>query len=380
MHISYWEAQSFTAYHHIVIGGGIVGMSVALELKELYPKQEVLILERGLLPSGASTRNAGFACMGSPTELLDDLQTMSEAEVLHLFALRKNGLDSLRARLGEAAIDFRAEGSYELLSADELYANDKLDYLNSLVQPITKGIAFKRVDDKISRFGFSAAYTQGLIENCCEGSIDSGKMMRALTTLCISKGIEIRTGAVVSTFEEQAHDVKVWVEDPFRKTGMTFSCQTLSICTNAFAKTLLPDEDIVPGRGQVLVTAPIPGLKFKGIYHFDKGFYYFRELHGRILFGGGRNKDINREATTAFDLNEDIQKDLEQKLQEIIIPATPFKVVNRWAGIMAFGQKKLPIVKAISPKVFAAVRMGGMGVALAAQAALQLKAIIKERH
>ncbi len=380
MHISYWEAQSFSAYHHIVIGGGIVGMSVALELKDLYPKQDVLILERGLLPTGASTRNAGFACMGSPTELLDDLLTMSEDEVLQLFALRKNGLDRLRARLGDAAIDFRTEGSYELLSADELYAQDKLDYLNSLVQPITKGIAFKRVDDIISSFGFGATYTKGLIENCCEGSIDSGKMMRALTALCISKGIEIRTGAVVSTFEEQAQDVKVWVEDSFRKTGMTYSCQTLSICTNAFSKALLPNEDIMPGRGQVLVTAPIPGLKFKGIYHFDKGFYYFRELHGSILFGGGRNKDINREATTEFDLNEDIQKDLEQKLQEIIIPGTPYKVANRWAGIMAFGNKKLPIVKAFGNRVFGAIRMGGMGVALAAEVALQLKSIIKERH
>lgn len=380
MQISYWEAQSFSAYHHIVIGAGVVGMHVALELKELYPDETVLILERGLLPTGASTRNAGFACMGSPTELLDDLQNMSEVEVLQLFAMRKRGLERLRARLGDAAIDFRTEGSYELLSEDELYAKDKLDYLNSLVQPITKGIAFKQADEKMSSFGFGSAYTKGLVENCLEGSIDSGKMMRALNALCISKGIEIRTGALVSCFEEQTHDVKIWVEDPFRKTSMTYSCQTLSVCTNAFSKTLLPNEDIVPGRGQVLVTAPIAGLKFKGIYHFDKGFYYFRELHGRLLFGGGRNKDIHGEATTEFDLNDAIQADLEQKLQEIIIPGTAYTIVNRWAGIMAFGNKKAPIIKAFGNRVFGAIRMGGMGVALAAEAALQLKTMIKERH
>jgi len=61
--LSYWEQESFTRYHHVVIGAGIVGLSAAIELKEHFPKQSVLVLELGLLPTGASTRNAGFACI-----------------------------------------------------------------------------------------------------------------------------------------------------------------------------------------------------------------------------------------------------------------------------------------------------------------------------
>ena len=76
--LSYWEQQSFTAYDHIVVGAGIVGLSTAIELRGHYPSARILVLERGLLPSGASSRNAGFACMGSVTELLDDLELMSE--------------------------------------------------------------------------------------------------------------------------------------------------------------------------------------------------------------------------------------------------------------------------------------------------------------
>jgi len=67
---SYWEQESFSFYDHIVAGAGIVGLNVAIALKEQYPNARVLVLERSLLPTGASTRNAGFACMGSPTELL----------------------------------------------------------------------------------------------------------------------------------------------------------------------------------------------------------------------------------------------------------------------------------------------------------------------
>ena len=59
---SYWEQQSFTSYDYVIIGSGIVGLSTAIELKEKFPGATVLILERGLLPTGASSRNAGFAC------------------------------------------------------------------------------------------------------------------------------------------------------------------------------------------------------------------------------------------------------------------------------------------------------------------------------
>src|SRR5690606_18760232 len=114
--------------------------------------------------------------------------------------------------------------------------------------------------------------------------------------------------------------VHVEVKDPFHDNVLLLHCQTLTHCTNAFAKQLLPDEELTPGRGQVLITQPIEGLKFKGIFHFDKGYYYFREIDGRVLLGGGRNLDFKGEATTVFELSSSIQIELERKLHEIIVP------------------------------------------------------------
>lgn len=113
--LSYWEQQSFVSYNHIVIGAGIVGLSTAIELKDKYPAHSVLMLERGLLPTGASSRNAGFACMGSLTEILDDSQYTNEAEIVKLYDWRKRGLELLRNRLGDAAIGYKDNGSYELI-------------------------------------------------------------------------------------------------------------------------------------------------------------------------------------------------------------------------------------------------------------------------
>jgi gamma-glutamylputrescine oxidase len=373
---SYWEQQSFSHYHHIIIGAGIVGVSAAIELRAHYPADRILVLERGLLPTGASTRNAGFACMGSATEMLDDLQHLSETDAVNLFATRKLGLEKLRSRLGDDKIGYQTNGSYELISENERAALGQLDYLNQLLQPVTGIPAFTLATEKIPEFGFSKKHTVALIQNTCEGGLNSGMMMRSLIDLALTQGIEIKTGADVVGFSEEEKRVLLQVKDPFREEEWQLACNTLSICTNAFTPHLLPGVDVTPGRGQVLITHPVPGLKFKGIYHFDKGYYYFREINGRVLFGGGRNLDFSTETTTSFSLNEIIQADLIQKLQEIILPGTPFTIDSRWTGIMAFGATKQPIVQAFSSRVFGAFRMGGMGVALGSLTASQLATLI----
>ena len=41
------------------------------------------------------------------------------------------------------------------------------------------------------------------------------------------------------------------------------------------------------------------------------------------------------------------------------------KIAMRWSGIMAMGSEKKPIVKKINDQIIIAVRMNGMGVAIA---------------
>jgi glycine/D-amino acid oxidase-like deaminating enzyme len=107
-------------------------------------------------------------------------------------------------------------------------------------------------------------------------------------------------------------------------------------------------------------------LSIKGTFHLDEGFYYFRNIHDRILFGGGRNLDFATETTTEISVTDLIQKQLETYLKEIILPKTPFEIDQRWSGIMGVGHEKKPILKALCNRVYIGVRMGGMGVAIGA--------------
>jgi glycine/D-amino acid oxidase-like deaminating enzyme len=376
---SYWEQQSFTFYDHIIVGAGIVGLSTAIELKERFPMASVLVLERDILPSSASSRNAGFACMGSVTELLDDLTVMKEMEVFTLFEWRKRGLEKLRNRLGDMYIGYAERGSFELISNKEIRALDSIAHLNKLLQPITRKPAFRLANEKIDEFGFSKDHTRALIENTCEGELHTGKMLAALTDHAMRAGIEIKTGVEVINFTDDASYVFIKIKTPFQDQALILHSSSLVLCTNAFTKKLLPAEDVRPGRGQVLVTQPIRGLKFKGIFHFDKGYYYFREIDGRVLLGGGRHLDFEGETTTEMELSETIQLELERKLKDIILPGIPFLIDYRWSGIMAFGSTKYPVVKSFSPKVFGAFRMGGMGVALGSEVAARVADLVAER-
>src|SRR5438045_335528 len=102
MDLSYWEQECiFNNIDVTIIGSGIVGLSAALRLKKFRPELKVLVLERGVIPYGASSRNAGFACFGSPSELLDDLNKNGEDEVFSLVEKRWKGLKRLRENLGD---------------------------------------------------------------------------------------------------------------------------------------------------------------------------------------------------------------------------------------------------------------------------------------
>ena len=98
--LSFWEQQTLMNYDFVVVGAGIMGCSVAFELRQKYPQAKIVVLERGVFPTGASTKNAGFACFGSPTEILSDIKLLGEKKAFEIIWQRFEGLKILSERLG----------------------------------------------------------------------------------------------------------------------------------------------------------------------------------------------------------------------------------------------------------------------------------------
>ena len=340
----------------VVIGSGIVGLNTAIHYKKKNPSHKVLILEKGVLPNGASTKNAGFACFGSPSELLDDLSTNSEDEVFTLVEKRWKGLNALRNLLGDDNIDFQNNYGLELFTQNNtgLFADcaDKIEYLNNRLNSIVGPNTYSIVKNNYEFNNLS-----GIIKNQYEGQIDTGKMMQALTQLAKINNIDIINNTTVLSIND-----KSYVEIETDSLGV-INAKKVIVATNGFAKNLL-NIDVEPARAQVLITKPIENIPFKGTFHYDKGYYYFRNIHNRVLFGGGRNLDFKTENTTELNTTPLVIDELKRLLKEVILPNTPHEIDYNWAGIMGVGNNKNTIVKHYSNNVICAVRLGGMGVAI----------------
>lgn len=361
MHLSYWEIKSYLSnIDYTIVGSGIVGLNCALRLKERFPNAKIIILERGCLPQGASTKNAGFACFGSLSEILDDLKTHSEEEVVQLIERRRNGLSLLRRTLSDQAINYQEHGGYELFDQHDHegydYCMSNRAQVNVLLKPYFKEDVFQI---KRNLFNFNTIQKQ-LSFTRFEGQIDTGNMMRSLTELVLSKGVLILNSVSVENFQQGSKYVHV------KTDKFEFKTNQLLICTNGFASELI-NLEVKPARAQVLITKPIKNLNIQGTFHLDKGYYYFRNIDSRILLGGGRNLDFKTEETTELAQTEIIQNKLEELLKTTILPNTAFEVEHRWSGIMGVGRLKKPIIKQLSDNVFCGVRLGGMGIAIGSQ-------------
>lgn len=359
---SYWDLTLLPAhYDAAIIGGGIVGLTTALHLKKLRPHFKIAVLERGIIPGGASTKNAGFACFGSLSEIVDDLNTLSRGEVEQLIIDRWEGLKNLLSVVSGRDIGFENNGGYELFAnGDESLFDSCMELLPEVNQMLLKTFGkpvFTLRHDLISEFGFGQ--TQHLIHNAFEGQIHTGKMMQTLIDLCREAGIHLLFGTAVNGWQENDSAVKIGLSN-----GPEISAERLVIATNGFARELLPNLEVRATRAQVLITAPIEGLRIKGTFHVDRGYTYFRNIDGRILLGGARQLDIENEYTASQSTSELIQQALEDILRQQIIPNQPVAIESRWAGTMGTGPNKKPIVQHHSERVVVAVRMGGMGIAI----------------
>lgn len=358
---SYWEsAHVIGEIDTLIIGGGIVGLSAALRRHEMDTNERVAIVERAPMCGGGSTKNAGFACFGSPSELLSDLRQMSRSEVIDLIRKRWRGLQGLRKLVGDREMDYRPTGGIELFRKEEDQLAQEclnaLGKLNGLMEDAIGQSPFEVMQPyELDSFGFEGFNVA--INNTLEGAINTGKMYAALRAMAAEAGVVFLNGLTAQRFSETESGVELETD-----YGVLHASRLL-IGTNGFARELVPGLDVTPARNLVLMTEPIPELKWEGTFHMQEGYVYFRNVGQRILIGGARHLDDQWRSTDSYPPDE-VSEHLEQLINRNILPFRAAKITHRWTGYLGVGNKKTVLMDEISHNVAYAVRMGGMGVAI----------------
>lgn len=373
---SIWEQRSFLAEPHLaVVGAGITGLFTALHYKRRFPAHRVLVLERGPHPSGASVKNAGFACFGSPSEILADIDAEGADTAVGRVEERWLGLQELRAELGDDRIGYEPTGGHELFAeGDALYNRvaDRFDELNRALSPVFGRPVYEWRNQLKGDMGLRTGH---VAFTDLEGPLDTGRMMRMLLEKVREAGVEVRFGHPVDAIDLDDTGVLLNIaggNEPVR-------AEYVMLAMNGYTGELLPEAGIVPARGQVLLTSPIPGLRLKGTFHADEGYYYFRDYEGRVLLGGGRHLDKPGETTTEDAVTPRVQEALERMLREVILPGQPFTIEARWSGVMGFRTHgKTPLVERAARRVVVAAGLSGMGVAIGIRVAKKAADLIAE--
>lgn len=346
--LSYWEREEWLKSPDLlIIGGGIVGASTALFYKKKFPSHDILIADQGPIPQGASTRNAGFACIGSISEHLTDIGISGEETVFRRIERRWKGLNLLKETMGEEAIGYEHTGGYEIFT-DEIdfeRCKSRIKYFNRVLK---NRLDIDRVYKAVSHNGYPAIF------NHVEGALNSGLLMRSLHNRLALEGVRTFWNSKAAFADSGVVTFA---------SGLTIKPRKIVIATNGFISQLM-DAGVQPARGYIFTTKPIQDLQWRGTFHFNSGYVYFRNIGDRLLLGGARHIAFQDERTDKFGINKKIRDWLVRFSDEVLKLPDGWEIDQEWSGIMGFTKNKEPVVTEIKKGVWVAAGLSGMGIAI----------------
>jgi gamma-glutamylputrescine oxidase len=339
-----------------VVGGGFTGLSAALHAAEA--GADVVLLEADRVASGASGQNGGQIHSGQRRDQiwLEKRFGFERAEVLWDMAEDAKAL--LRALIVRFAIhcDLRA-GVIEALHKPSL-----LPDATELVEALRSRYGYDRMsvlDRGEAARALGSDFFAGAVLDRGGGHLDPYRFALGLARAATGLGAAIheRTpalslgqdgGAVVRTASGEVRANTVIVATDGRSGPFERLTARRVIGINSFVVVTKPlgtgGEPILPG----------------GESAADSRFvvrYWRKTPDDRLIFGGGES--------SAGRIPADIASFVRPHLEEIYPQLAGVPIAHAWGGVVGVTAPRLPYVREIAPRIWAASGYSGQGVALA---------------
>ena len=342
MSVSHWQLGGgpLRSAEAIVIGGGIAGVSVGLEL--LGRGIEPLVLDMRRVASGASGRNAGYLMRGAADNYAAAVRDWGRERARALWKLTEDNLALLRARGAESIPGYHRIPSclvaLEPGEAEEIQRSRALMLEDGFE---VGGLDDLPPDDLLNR-GVALA---GLV-NPNDAACHPVELLRHLMSILGDRCIEHAEVAAIT----DAPGGRLRLDT---STG-PFECAHLFVCTNAWTDRVLPALArnaplVMPRRGQMFASDHA-GVALSASYYMNHGSEYVRvSADGALLVGGCRTQHAEAEVGYDDHPTGPVQRDLERFAAELL--GIEPVVSRRWAGIMGFGPGGLPAVDAVGRRM-----------------------------
>ena len=335
----------------IVIGAGIAGASAAYHLA--LHGRSVAVLERGEVASGASGVNGGLLG-GSGWGRVPDLDDVLYMGGLELFK-------TLQADMGYD-LEFRQSGSLTAIHTEAQY-----DYaLRSVASARADGRDVELLTPREARAiePYASPDLLGYVYTRQRGNANPAKATRAFAAAARDAGASVLTSHEATTIHPQV-DGSYSVFTPqgeFRAGALVLAAGAWCAPVGEMLGLRIP---VVPVRGQMWATEPLPPRVFQGISSMESTFHWrehgddtspanlthlgeerrTRHLYGRqtqsgeIAFGGDRQ-------LAGYDTTPDAQGIEVNKghASEVLPLLRELPIARTWAGLMPFTEDGEPLI------------------------------------
>lgn len=304
----------------LIVGAGFSGCWLAYFLKKRFQRLQITIVERDAFTLGASTKNAGFLSCGNISEWWEDFQELGWEETAKTFSARIDGIRLIQSEFGRE-IEVVCRGSVDL---DDPNA-EKVAFMGRLNDHLVELGEKPFYEQRSIRFG---GHDRPAFLNRFDGQINPCDLLLKLQHRLIRQGVAIvRSTAVLNV----GHG-KCELQMP-GGTVATVNYGRAFLCTNAFSRRLNRSSEVVPARGQIIVTSPCQTKTFKSLGFLKAGYDYYRFIGDRVLVGGGRRNFQENENTDSIEPTAELRTYLLELATEIVGHGD-FQVDFHWAGIM----------------------------------------------
>lgn len=368
--LAYFQpAQGSSACDVCVVGGGLAGLTVALELARR--GKAVTVLESRRFGWSASGRNGGFVSPGYALSVASLEEQLGLDHARQLFRLSLDGVAYVRRQVRDAPQPskiFSGQGSLKLIRHGDVAGLERS--VERMAQDYHYPQTFQSRRELLSHVT-TPRYRAGILDMSAF-QIHPLEYASLLVGLCRQAGASLNENShVVSLQRTASGGWRVKTTDAVIDAGeIVLATSAHNGPSHRVNGAVLPVSTYVVTAASELLGSAIRFSGALGDTRRASDYYRIVQSHcGPLLLWGGR-------ITTRLSRPAALQAMIRNDILSVYPQLDDLKITNAWTGVMGYARHKMPLIGRVEKGAWVMTAFGGHGLNTSAMAGILVAAAI----